>query len=125
MKNIRISIYGLICLVVILITTSTGTCETYTYDNLNRIIRVDYGSASFVDYAYDKEGNITACNAQAEVIFGDIDNSTNVTLEDASLILSIQSGQTVTREILMKADMDADQKISSTELIKVLQTLSK
>jgi YD repeat-containing protein len=32
---------------------------TYTYDELNRLTRVDYDNGSVVEYTYDKAGNIT------------------------------------------------------------------
>jgi uncharacterized protein (TIGR03437 family) len=32
----------------------------YTYDNANRLVRVDYGGGSAISYAYDKNGNLVS-----------------------------------------------------------------
>lgn len=58
-KNLTIT--GLI-LAVILVIPSPGHSEqvTHSYDNLNRLIRSDYGKGNVIDYAYDAAGNRTS-----------------------------------------------------------------
>jgi len=46
-----------ISLIVILFNTSYADTTNYVYDELNRLIRVEYGDGSVVEYTYDKAGN--------------------------------------------------------------------
>lgn len=39
----------------------------YTYDNLNRLIKVDYGNGKIIQYAYDQDGNRTEKNVTVPV----------------------------------------------------------
>jgi YD repeat-containing protein len=47
----------LIGLVVVSFSTSYAETTNYIYDELNRLIRVEYGDGSVVEYTYDKAGN--------------------------------------------------------------------
>lgn len=111
-------------LILFVLAWDTAFAQTYVYDDMDRIIRVDYGSGSFIGYTYDAEGNITEYRSQAIVLLGDINNDTMVSLEDAMLLLKTSSGMAITQEILLKADLDNDRKMSRTELLHVLQKLS-
>jgi len=116
MKLTWLNTYGFItvCLGFFFLVPGIGHSETYIYDKLNRIVKVDYGSGSFISYAYDQEGNITACTAQA-----------TVALNDAVNILSVQTRKESPQGVSLKADIDNDKKIGSTEAIDILQQLSK
>ncbi|MFI3185098.1 MAG: PxKF domain-containing protein [Methylococcaceae bacterium] len=60
----NLTITGLI-LAGILAMPSLGHAEqvTHSYDNLNRLIRTDYGNGNIIDYAYDAAGNRTSQNS--------------------------------------------------------------
>jgi YD repeat-containing protein len=53
---------NLFILTVILIAAFSGQAfsATYTYDNLNRLINVDYGNGTVANYTYDAAGNMTS-----------------------------------------------------------------
>lgn len=42
------------------IEVKSGSNAKYTYDNLNRVVRIDYNDGSYTTYMYDKAGNITS-----------------------------------------------------------------
>jgi YD repeat-containing protein len=46
-----------ISLVVISSNTSYSDTTSYIYDELNRLIRVEYGNGTVIEYTYDKSGN--------------------------------------------------------------------
>ena len=49
-----------IILLTLLVTASASSFAetiTYTYDNLNRLVRVNYGSGTTITYLYDAAGN--------------------------------------------------------------------
>jgi YD repeat-containing protein len=48
-----------ISLVVISFNTSYGETVNYFYDDLHRLIRVEYGSGVAIEYTYDQYGNRT------------------------------------------------------------------
>jgi YD repeat-containing protein len=56
----NLTITGLI-IVGMLAIPSLGHAEqvTYSYDDLNRLIKTDYGNGNVIDYAYDAAGNRT------------------------------------------------------------------
>ena len=41
------------------ILTATAVATQYTYDNLNRLVRVEYDNGSAIEYQYDGSGNRT------------------------------------------------------------------
>lgn len=49
----------LFILAIILLAAFSGQAyaATYTYDNLNRLISIDYGNGTFANYTYDPAGN--------------------------------------------------------------------
>jgi YD repeat-containing protein len=51
----------IIFLAAMVLPSSAGTAS-YTYDNGNRLIRVDYENGSRIEYAYDESGNRTVKN---------------------------------------------------------------
>ncbi|MEI7997444.1 MAG: RHS repeat domain-containing protein [Methylococcaceae bacterium] len=57
----RLTITGLI-LAGMLAIPSLGYAEqvTHSYDNLNRLIKSDYGNGNVIDYTYDAAGNRTS-----------------------------------------------------------------
>jgi YD repeat-containing protein len=114
----------ILLLILLVFFCDSAYAVTYVYDDMDRIIRADYGSGSFIEYVYDAEGNITDYTSLAIVLLGDINNDTRISLEDAMLLLKTSAGVTISQEVLLKADLDKDQKMSATELLHVLQKLS-
>ncbi len=51
-------------IVVPCISSFAETTATYTYDDLNRLIRVQYGDGSSIEYGYDEVGNRTVKETQ-------------------------------------------------------------
>lgn len=44
------------------VTDANGQTRTLSYDNLDRLTKITYSDASYVQFAYDKDGNLTARN---------------------------------------------------------------
>lgn len=58
----KTALYLFTCLLLFLVSIAQVTAQTtetiqYTYDNLDRVIRVEYGDGTQVDYVYDALGN--------------------------------------------------------------------
>lgn len=56
MRKVSVMIGTMIIFLLISIITSYGQSVNYYYDDLNRLIRIDYGDA-VIDYTYDDVGN--------------------------------------------------------------------
>jgi endo-1,4-beta-xylanase len=48
---------AVISLIVISFNTSFAETTNYVYDELNRLIRVEYGNGTVIEYIYDSAGN--------------------------------------------------------------------
>jgi YD repeat-containing protein len=57
MRHVLLISIVVIGLVVVSFSTSYAETTNYIYDELNRLIRVEYGDGSVVEYTYDKAGN--------------------------------------------------------------------
>ncbi|WP_298438779.1 chitobiase/beta-hexosaminidase C-terminal domain-containing protein [Geobacter sp.] len=61
---------ALLIIVISMVSASMAAAAvaTYTYDELNRLKRVDYDDGTYIDYTYDEIGNrlTTATNAQSD-----------------------------------------------------------
>lgn len=57
----------LIIILVIVISSAISSAETitYTYDDLNRLIKVEYGNGTRITYTYDAAGNRLTMNVSA------------------------------------------------------------
>lgn len=55
-KNILLTV-ALFLLTAVFCNHATAATVAYTYDNLNRLKRVDYGNGTAIDYTYDASGN--------------------------------------------------------------------
>ena len=91
MQSIRQALFIgsiVISLVIGMAVVSSGQSVTYTYDALNRLIKVDYGDGNVVNYTYDQAGNriyVGAPDSSAPVTTaspagGDYNTAQNVTL---------------------------------------------
>lgn len=69
MKSIGVNKFQFIAIIVthifILIVSTHSWATNYTYDNGNRLIRVDYDDGSKIEYTYDESGNRTVKNVIA------------------------------------------------------------
>jgi hypothetical protein len=55
---------------------------------------------------------------------GDVDNSGNITLQDAIMAIRITSGMTAGDQVFSSADINGDNKIGVAEAIYILQCIS-
>lgn len=62
----RITKYFYMGLVVFSISCSNILAITYTYDDLNRLIKVEYESGTIIEYEYDSAGNITQVTTKSK-----------------------------------------------------------
>lgn len=58
MRNILVCFVFFIAFPVVILSFNTQI--TYTYDNLNRLAKIDYGNGTIIEYSYDAVGNRTA-----------------------------------------------------------------
>ena len=59
MRNRLLISLTVISLILISFTASYPDTINYIYDELNRLIRVEYGDGNIIEYIYDKTGNRT------------------------------------------------------------------
>ena len=123
-------ILKLLIIMAFFCTYNTADATTYTYDALDRLVKVVYGSGSdgtlsYIEYSYDEAGNITLINSLGGVFYGDIDASGSVNLADAILTLQLINGQEPVPAPAKKSDANADQKIGMEEAIYILQNISR
>ena len=88
---------------------AAGVSINYTYDDLNRLTRVEYGSWSFVEYTYDDLGN--RLSQSVTLIDSDNDGIPNST-EDANQNQIVDTGETDPNKI----DTDGDGIQDGTEI---------
>ena len=53
----RLIISGIAILTIFLSFNNTAFADTYTYDDLNRLVKVAYANGSSISYSYDEVGN--------------------------------------------------------------------
>jgi YD repeat-containing protein len=58
--NILFLSMTVIGLLIASVVSSYAASATYTYDELNRLIRVEYADGTIIDYFYDEVGNRTS-----------------------------------------------------------------
>lgn len=64
-KELMKSIVSIIFFILFLIASGHAATAKYTYDNLNRLIQVQYDDGTIIQYTYDAAGNRTARQVQA------------------------------------------------------------
>ena len=124
------SMLKLLIVTAVFFVWTPADAATYTYDKLDRLIEVVYGSGSdgtlsHITYTYDEAGNNTSITSLGGVLFGDIDDNRSVTLADAILTLQIISGQEPASPPVKKSDVNGDQRIGMENAIYILQKLSE
>ncbi|MFA4916436.1 MAG: RHS repeat domain-containing protein [Syntrophales bacterium] len=61
-SRLRKGLFASIAIITLLFTSvilSYSESINYVYDDLNRLIRIEYGSEQFIEYTYDEVGNRT------------------------------------------------------------------
>ncbi len=101
----------------------SGTTQ-YTYDDLNRLVRVTYKNGITLEYTYDEAGNRLSKDIITDFLAGDIDHSSTVDLQDAILALKLSAGITPS-DIWPGGDTNNDKKIGIEDAIYILQKVAK
>ena len=102
-------------------TESQAARVSYSYDSLNRVTSMIYGSRR-IEYSYDSAGNITRV-VTPPVIPGDINNNGSVELDDAILVSQILISILPRETVIVEADVNTDQKIGIAEVIYILRVI--
>jgi hypothetical protein len=111
-------------------TYNTPEAATYTYDKLDRLIKVVYGSGSdgtlsYIEYTYDAAGNNTQKNSLGSVFYGDLDNNRHISLDDAAISLEVTAGQDPENSPVIKSEATGDKRIGIEDTVYILQKLSE
>jgi YD repeat-containing protein len=102
----------------------TAADITYTYDDLNRLTKADYGDGSYIEYVYDNAGNRTQKICDGAVIPGDTDADTDVDLKDVILDLQISAGEKPAVYIQKESDVSGEGQIGIQEAVFGMQSVS-
>ncbi len=123
-------LYITLLLIIFLALPSTfisASTATHAYDELNRLVQTVYDTGlkvTTIDYSYDPAGNMLNFTVISDHLIGDVDDSQGVDLVDAVLCLQIVSGGSPSTAIYQSADIDGDNRISTAELLYVLQKVA-
>ncbi len=123
--NVRLSHLFLLFLTFLILPPSPAA--THAYDELNRLTETIYdtgGKVTTIGYTYDPAGNMLTFDISANFLPGDVNNNDEVNLTDAVLCLQIISGVPLAFPVNRGADIDGDRKISTVELIYILQKVA-
>lgn len=97
---------------------------TFFYDDLHRLVRVEYGDGTFVEYAYDDVGGRIQKVYDNPIVAGDTDAGGTVELRDVILDLQIAAGMTPSVFIQKESDVSGDGKIGTEEAVFGIQVVS-
>ena len=104
------------CAVLLLLCCpSLGGDTSYTYDALNRLVRVDYGIGAgyHVAYEYDDAGNIKTIT------------KTGIDLSDVILALKIAAGIEPVETVNATNEFTGDNKIGVEDALYALQVIAE
>ncbi len=123
-------IHSVLLIAAMCFICTAAAAATYTYDELNRLTKVVYGSGSdgtlsYIEYTYDTAGNITLISSLGNILYGDVDNNRTVDLADAIMSLRIVTGQSVSPPNVRKAAINNDQRIGPEETIYIMKKISE
>ncbi len=121
------SLFTLITVLVFSPPILLAATATHSYDDLNQLTQTVYDTGAKVTtivYTYDPAGNMLSFDVTADFLLGDVDDSEAVDLIDAVLCLQVTSGVPPTFPVNQGADIDGDSKISTVELIYILQKVA-
>jgi len=113
---------ALFCLAVWFVSAANSAmAETYTYDDLNRLWRVDFADGSFIEYMYDDVHNRRQKTVYSAVLPGDADGNGVVDLADVVLVLRIVGGITPAAPVVVESDVNGDGRIGLEEAVYALR----
>lgn len=96
---------------------------TYTYDDLNRLIKVQYLNGSVINYSYDAAGNILSITETAGFTYGDVNSDSSVNVTDAVLVLKyITNLETIIDT--GAADVNGDNAVNITDAVLILKHIT-
>lgn len=94
---------------------ATDENVNYTYDQLDRLIGVEYVNRGSIQYTYDSAGDITNVT---------ISKINILTLKDAMLSLQLIAGKTPSDAVTLTADTNGDGKVGMEDVLYLLQQLA-
>ena len=112
-----------LCLFLILVTVAAAYTVTYSYDDVGRLISVDYDDDKFIDYHYDKASNLIS-RLTGTKLLGNIHPDGEVNLKDAILALQIIARLPSDEVITQRGDVNDDNKVGLQEVICILRTIA-
>lgn len=113
---------ALFCLAVWFVAAAgPATAETYTYDDLNRLWRVDFADGSYIEYMYDDVHNRRQRTVYSAVLPGDTDGNGVVDLADVVLDLQIVGGILPADSVVIESDLNGDGRIGLEEAVYALR----
>jgi YD repeat-containing protein len=104
-----------------------ATTLQYTYDNMGRLLKADFGGGRSLSYTYDLNGNFLTRTALAEIIRGDVNTDGTVNLMDALVTLRVLSGQSIPSETFsdyVASRGDAASPLGLSEVLFILQDIA-
>jgi len=75
LRNVPMMGIIVIALLIASVVGSYAASATYTYDELNRLIRVEYENGAITDYYYDEVGNRTSTQQVERKVLRDVDHN--------------------------------------------------
>lgn len=98
----------LFILSIILIAAFSGQAfsATYTYDNLNRLISVDYGNGTIANYTYDPAGNMISMSATTPLSGSITINGGATSTNSTSVTLTLSATDTLSTVSQMRFSND-------------------
>ena len=88
----------------------------YTYDQLDRLVGVEYVNRGAIQYSYDKAGDVTNLT---------ISRSSILNLTDAISFLQMLAGKAPSGVVTTASDINGDDKIGMEEVLYLLQQVAK
>jgi YD repeat-containing protein len=107
---------------------AAATTLQYTYDNMGRLLKADFGGGRSLSYTYDLNGNFLTRTAMAEIIRGDVNIDGTINLMDALVTLRVLSGQNVPSETFsdyVASRGGAASPLGLSEVLYILQDIAQ
>ena len=117
MKSLRINYIFLYCIafiILLVLSVSQASAETYQYDPVGRLTKVAYDDGYTISYSYDNAGNLLQ-----RVV------TVTMTLADAIRVLQVLAQSDSSAPVYKKMDVDGDGQIGLGEVIYILQKVSE
>ncbi len=98
----------------------------FSYDDVGRLVRADYGSGKAIVYTYDANGNLLTNMIRGQINQGDVNVDGEVNLQDALVALRLLSGLPVPDQNIADylAGHNAGDTVGLPELLWILQKIA-